>query len=293
VQTFQDKETGTTAKLLTIGGYKHLYIAEIKGISGDPDNPGSFREQSDRMFENCERLLDQHGLKFPKVLRTWCYLYDIDNTYAEFNLSRNEFFEREGVDRLPASTGIEATLWPLNALCGMDLYALVNPEGAQVEVMHTPTLNEAAEYGSSFSRGMKIDLPEKTVLHISGTASVDEAGATVHLDDHRKQIERMLLNVRELLHPHGASFEDIVQIATFLKDADYLPTYQEILNTLGVPHVPNTFVETGVCRPNLLCELEAIAILPKSPSNGQPVAAPTASDRNPLRGPHQSTQVPR
>jgi enamine deaminase RidA (YjgF/YER057c/UK114 family) len=162
----------------------------------------------------------------------------------------------------------------------MDLYALVNPEGAKVEVMHTPTLNEAADYGSSFSRGMKIELPEKTVLHISGTASVDEKGDTVHLEDPRKQIERMLLNVDQLLQAQGASFADIVQIATFLKKAEYLDMYTEILADRGDLQVPNTFVETGVCRPNLLCELEAIAILPKSSTNGRPVAV-QASPANP------------
>jgi hypothetical protein len=26
--------------------------------------------------------------------------------------------------------------------------------------------------------------------------------------------------------------------------------------------LPNTFVEAGVCRPDLLCEMEAIAIIP-------------------------------
>lgn len=293
VRTFHDFETGTTAKLLRIGDYKHLYIADIKGISKDPDRPGSFREQSDRMFANCKRLLARHGVKFPEVLRTWCYIYDIDNNYAEFNLSRNVVFKEEGVDRLPASTGIEASFWPPQALCGMDLYALINPEGAGVEVMHTPTLNEADEYGSAFSRGMKIDLPDKTVLHISGTASVDEKGDTVHLDDERKQIERMLLNVRELLAPHGATFEDITQIATFLKKASYLDLYLEILDKWGIRHVPNTFVETGVCRPNLLCELEAIVIIPKSASNGKPVPATSPAAARPAPGgPHRRMSVP-
>jgi glyoxylase-like metal-dependent hydrolase (beta-lactamase superfamily II) len=72
------------------------------------------------------------------VLRTWCYLNDIDRDYDQFNLSRNAFFAREGVKRLPASTGIRAGLYPPEALCSFDLYALLNPEGVPVEVMHTP-----------------------------------------------------------------------------------------------------------------------------------------------------------
>jgi enamine deaminase RidA (YjgF/YER057c/UK114 family) len=191
-------------------------------------------------------------------------LDEIDRDYAEFNLSRNEFFERHNVQRLPASTGIRAGLYPSDSLCSFDLYSLLNPEGVDIEVMHTPTLNEADEYGSAFSRGMKVALPEKTVLYISGTASVDEKGDTVHLDDVRRQVERMLLNVRELLRPHDSTFADVVQVITYLKRASYLPTFAEIWRRWGLTGLPNTFVEAGVCRPDLLCELEAIAILPKS-----------------------------
>jgi enamine deaminase RidA (YjgF/YER057c/UK114 family) len=129
-------------------------------------------------------------------------------------------------------------------------------------VMHTPTLNEADEYGSSFSRGMKVVLPEKTLLFISGTASVDERGETVHLNDVRRQVERMLLNVRELLRPHGAKFSDVAQVITYLKRSSYLQTFRDVWKDWGLDGLPNSFVEAGVCRPNLLCELEAIVILP-------------------------------
>ena len=130
--------------------------------------------------------------------------------------------------------------------------------------MHTPTLNEADEYGSSFSRGMKVVLPEKTVLYISGTASVDEQGATVHLDDVRKQVERMLLNVQELLRAQDSTFADVVQVITYLKRHSYLSTFVDVWQQWGLAGLPNSFVEAGVCRPDLLCELEAIAIIPRN-----------------------------
>ena len=132
--------------------------------------------------------------------------------------------------------------------------------------MHTPTLNEADEYGSAFSRGMKVVLPEKTVLYISGTASVDEQGATVHLDDVRRQVDRMLLNVQELLRAQNSSFKDLVQVITYLKRRSYLSTFEEVWQQWGLAGLPNSFVEAGVCRPDLLCELEAIAIIPREAS---------------------------
>ena len=252
-----------TAKLVEIGGFRHLYITNINGRGNAALPAPSFREQSDAMFANAQQMLKSYGGDFPQVLRTWCYLDDIDRDYDEFNLSRNEFFKQHQVHRLPASTGIRAGLYPPGTLCAMDLYTLLNPEGTQIQVMHTPTLNEAADYGSAFSRGMKVGLPDKTVLYISGTASVDEQGATVHIDDARRQIERMLLNVQELLRPHGATFADAAQIITYLKWRDELDLFLKIWEEWGLSGLPNTFVEAGVCRPNLLCEMEAIVVVPK------------------------------
>ncbi len=262
VHSFPRSEWGATTKLIEIGDYRHLYITNING-RGNPAFPAPpFREQSDSMFATARQMLQSYGTTFPKVLRTWCYLDDIDRDYDEFNLSRNEFFKEHDVRRLPASTGIRAGLYPPGTECSMDLYALLNPDGASIEVMHTPTLNEAEEYGSAFSRGMKVSTPDKTVLFISGTASVDEQGATVHLGDERKQIERMLLNIKELLRPHGATFADLTQIITYLKWRRELDTFVQVWDEWGLSGLPNTFVEAGVCRPNLLCEMEAIAVIP-------------------------------
>ena len=53
-------------------------------------------------------------------------------------------------------------------------------------------LNEAYDYSkpSSFSRGLRIDLGGVAILLISGTASIDEYGQTVHAGDFRAQLDR-------------------------------------------------------------------------------------------------------
>jgi enamine deaminase RidA (YjgF/YER057c/UK114 family) len=244
------------AKVVEIGGVRHFYVSGIQG-QGE-----SFRAQSDSMFARAAEVLTQHGATFDNVLRTWCYLKDMDRDYAEFNASRNEFFRQHNITRFPASTGICADLHPHGIRCGMDLYALLTPRAVRVEVMHARTLNEASEYGSAFSRGMKVCLPDKIVLYISGTASVDEAGQTVHVGQVGKQFERMLLNVQKLLEPHGAGFGDLVQVISYLKSSDDLHLSRAILARHGLANLPNSIVEAGVCRPDLLCEMEAIAILP-------------------------------
>ena len=127
--------------------------------------------------------------------------------------------------------------------------------------MTTPTLNEAPEYGSDFARGMRVEERNRVGLYISGTASLDESGATVHLNDIDSQVDRMLLNVKSLLAEQGASFRDIAYAITYIKH----PTHSELvtrkLQEAGYSGFPHVVVQAEVCRPELLCETEAFALL--------------------------------
>jgi 2-iminobutanoate/2-iminopropanoate deaminase len=55
-------------------------------------------------------------------------------------------------------------------------------------------LNEAYAYAkpSSFARGMRIDVGGAVILLISGTASIDENGVSVHIGDFGAQLRRDL-----------------------------------------------------------------------------------------------------
>ena len=83
-------------------------------------------------------------------------------------------------------------------------------------------LNEAYDYDrpSSFSRGMRIDLNGLVVLLISGTASIDERGETVHVGDFRAQCRRTFYNITGLLEAEGATWHDIVRTTFYLRDID-------------------------------------------------------------------------
>jgi enamine deaminase RidA (YjgF/YER057c/UK114 family) len=129
--------------------------------------------------------------------------------------------------------------------------------------MSTPTLNEAPVYGSDFARGMRVEEAGRSSLYISGTASLDETGATVHLGDVSKQADRMLINVAGLLEQQGAGFRDIVYAITYVKNAEDASTLREKFAASGYHGFPHVIVEAPVCRPELLCETEALAaILP-------------------------------
>jgi len=127
-------------------------------------------------------------------------------------------------------------------------------------------LNEAYAYGSAFSRGMRIDLKGLTVLLISGTASIDDEGRTVHIGDLRAQTRRTFENITALLASEGATRHDIVRTTCYLRDIerDYEAFNQErtaFYQEQKLDPLPaSTGIQVILCRPDLLVEIEAIAM---------------------------------
>ena len=219
-------------------------------------------QQTLAMFEAAEKLLQQAGMEFRDVMRTWIYFPEMERDYAGFNRARREFFESREIDPVPASTGIGAGLVPAEHDLCLGVYAVQGATPPVRTVMTTPTLNEAPVYGADFSRGMRILEANKVTLHISGTASLDETGKTVHLDDFEAQADRMLVNVAALLEGQGASFGDVVSAITYLKNPADAQRLRQKFKEAGYEGFPNVLVVAPVCRPELLCETEAFAVLP-------------------------------
>lgn len=127
-------------------------------------------------------------------------------------------------------------------------------------------LNEAPDYKSSFSRGLRIDLNGLRILLISGTASIDEHGNSVHIGDFRAQLRRTYYNITGLLESEGATWKDIVRTSCYLRDIDrdYAAFNEErtaFFKEQGLDPLPaSTGIEAHLCRPELLIEIEAIAM---------------------------------
>jgi enamine deaminase RidA (YjgF/YER057c/UK114 family) len=219
-------------------------------------------EQTLNMFACAEDLLRQAGMDFRDVVRTWIHLRQIDRDYGDLNRARREFFRARGIDPVPASTGIGGGLVPAaHDLC-LGVYAVKAGRPAVRAVMTSPTLNEAAQYGADFVRGIKIVEMNKIALHVSGTASIDEHGRTAHRGDFEAQVDRMLVNVGALLGGQGASFGDVVSAITYLKHPADAVRLREKLRGAGFEGFPHALVVAPICRPDLLCETEALAALP-------------------------------
>jgi len=135
-------------------------------------------------------------------------------------------------------------------------------------ITNLAALNEAWDYErpSSFSRGMRLDLNGLVILLISGTASIDERGVSVHVGDFRKQLCRTFQNITALLAAEGATWKDIVRTTCYLRDIerDYAAFNEQrtaFYREQGLDPLPaSTGIQAILCRPELLVEIEAIAM---------------------------------
>jgi 2-iminobutanoate/2-iminopropanoate deaminase len=131
-------------------------------------------------------------------------------------------------------------------------------------------LNEAYDYAkpSSFTRGIRFDVGDKTMLLISGTASIDDAGQTVHVGDFRAQLWQTYRNISALLESEGATWHDIVRTTCYLRDIerdykDFNEVRTAFFDWLGLDPLPaSTGIQARLCREDLLVEIEAIAVMP-------------------------------
>jgi len=226
--------------------------------------PGeSAYEQTLGMFGLAENLLQQAGMEFRDVVRTWIHLREMDRDYADLNRARRVFFGARGIDPVPASTGIGGGPVPEGHDLCLGVYAVKSGRPLVRTVMTSPTLNEAAQYGADFVRGMKMVETNKVALHVSGTASIDEQGRTAYVGDFDAQADRMFVNIAALLEGQGANFGDVVSAITYLKRPADAGRLREKLHAAGFEGFPHALVAAPICRSDLLCETEALAVLRK------------------------------
>jgi enamine deaminase RidA (YjgF/YER057c/UK114 family) len=116
---------------------------------------------------------------------------------------------------------------------------------------------------------MRVELEGAVLLFISGTASVNEKGESVLVGDVRAQTRRTFDNIAALLESEGADWHDVVRTTCYLSDFRHYDAFNEVRNAFysaeGLDPLPaSTCIEARTCRPELLVEIEAIAVIPKS-----------------------------
>lgn len=101
----------------------------------------------------------------------------------------------------------------------------------------------------------------------SGQTALREDGSVVGIDDVAAQVEQVYANLEQATNAIGRGLGDIVKTTTFLTDASqHLPVQQFQQKLFGDAGPTNsTVIVTGLARPELLIEIEAIVFMDTQP----------------------------
>lgn len=123
---YQKPSSFSRALKLELGGYKILIVSGTASVNeeGKAEYIGDFKAQLWRTFRNLTNLLTAESMTWHDVVRTTCYLRDIERDYVEFNKIRTTFYNWLQLDPLPASTGIQVRLCWESLLVEIELYAI-------------------------------------------------------------------------------------------------------------------------------------------------------------------------
>jgi len=258
-----DVEGRPCGRILRLPGHTLVTLSGISALQF-----AQATEQARACLEKAESVLKQFGAYFLSVARTWVWLRDILSWYDDFNRVRNKFFTERGLigtgsrQSMPASTGIGLSLAD-GSKCAMDLIAVLALQGSPQFLPAVGKQQCALEYGSAFSRASRAITPAGQTVFVSGTASIDASGTTTCIADPSGQINTTIENVRAVLTDMHCRDEDVVQAVAYCKTTEVEKIFNAVKADLPWPLVTTI---CDICRPELLFEMEATAIIKPAPN---------------------------
>ena len=97
---------------------------------------------------------------------------------------------------------------------------------------------------------------------VSGQVALDSHGAIVGRGDFEAQAVQVFENLAVALASAGATFADVVRLGSYLTDMSNLGVLRDVrLRYLSEPYPAATAVSTTLAMPELLVEIDAIAIV--------------------------------
>jgi enamine deaminase RidA (YjgF/YER057c/UK114 family) len=233
---------------------------------------GGLKAPGNGAFEQTALILDEYGCAIASsgatvqdhAVRTWFFVSDIDAEYAALVEARKRHFDSIGLTpetHYISSTGIAGRGMNPKDRIHLDAYAIGGLAPEQVRFLTAPQfLGPTHLYGVTFERGTRITYGDRSHVYVSGTASIDPAGTTLHVGEIGKQCQRAIENTEALLRDAGGSLSDVVQLIAYVRDpADGAEVVDFLDRHCG--KIPRIVVRAAVCRPNWLVEFECIALL--------------------------------
>ena len=241
------------------------------------------RSAAEAAFEQMKAILDAEGMSFNNLVRQWNYIGNILEeknglqNYQIFNEVRSEYYRKyRTVNGYPAATGIGMKLGGVT----IDFCAVMTNEKVMVKPIENPNQINAYEYGQQvlkggsgkgksvkhppkFERALFLKENFKSTLLISGTASIIGQD-TIGIDDVEKQTRITIENINKLTEQRRNG-QNIVNTDTewgkYILLRVYIKNQSDFSKVKMIcaeqfPFVPAIFIESDICRDNLLVEIE-------------------------------------
>ena len=227
-----------------------------------PETIGASRaDQTAEVLDATAEALAEAGFEMADILRTWFFLDDLLSWYDAFNEVRTRHYSQMQfrTGSMPASTGVSGRN-PAGAALALAVWAAQPGNGSgRIEEVASPLQCPAPTYGSSFSRAMEITSQAGRHLTISGTASIALEGQTLWKNDVKRQIALTMEVVRAILTSHSYTLEDITRATAYFKHPADVAAFHDWCLEHELRKLPVIHAECGICRDDLLFELEADA----------------------------------
>jgi 2-iminobutanoate/2-iminopropanoate deaminase len=130
----------------------------------------------------------------------------------------------------------------------------------QKEIFCAPTVYSPVRY----AQGLKTT--GGTIVWISGQVSQDRDGKVVHKGDFTAQARQALTNLKAMVEAAGGTIQDIIKVNTYLTDLRYREELARVRGEFfpdGKLPASTLVGVTGLADPDMLVEIEAIAVLPE------------------------------
>ena len=236
-------------------------ICYLGGLLPDDVNKSN-KEQTANVFKKIEVALASIGMEFSNVVRTWLYINNILDWYDDFNEVRTDFFNKKNVFEglVPASTGVGVANPQSAALVTEVLAIKPLSDTIKIEKVGSPLQCPATDYKSSFSRAVEVKFSDYRRLYVSGTASIDGDGATIYVDDVKKQIAQTMEVVEEILKSRQMGWGDVSRAIAYFPDLSNAYLLEEYCEKMSIPDMPISIAHGDICRDDLLFEIEVDAV---------------------------------
>ena len=143
----------------------------------------------------------------------------------------------------------------------LPVLAIAQARAPQVKRTNPPALSKPTGY----THIVEVTGPAKTI-YISGQIAFDKDGKLVGAGDMKAQAEQVFKNLEIALTAAGAKFTDVVKMNSYITDMSKIQAVRDVrARYFGEVTPASTFVQVaGLVRPDLLLEIEVVAVVPAS-----------------------------